>query len=225
MPTRILYVEDEPSLAQIVSESLRSRDFDVTIARDGLEAIGLFKKETFDICVLDIMLPKMDGYSVAEQIIQENSQMPIIFVTAKTQTKDVIRGFEVGGRDYIRKPFSMEELIVRVNNLLQHGKSASEDPEKYTLGLFEFIPKRYELIRDINVISLSERESSLLTLLAAHQNDTCDRRMILKKIWGDDNYYNSRNLDVYINKLRKLLAPDPSLEIVTLKGVGYVFKV
>ena len=227
---RLLYVEDESSLSRIVSESLESRGFNVTTVENGEDALTAFKENEFDICVLDIMLPRLDGYSVAKEMTQMRNDFPIIFLTAKTQTKDVLKGFELGGSDYIRKPFSMEELIVRIHNILgrfngKEGGSDIEQNKRYQFGKFSFDPNRYEISYDSKVIGLSERESSLLHVLCNHMNVPCDRKHILLKIWKDDSYYNSRNLDVYVNKLRKLLSSDPSIEIVTLKGLGYIFKV
>ncbi|MEE9372894.1 MAG: response regulator transcription factor [Saprospiraceae bacterium] len=225
MITKVLYVEDEPSLAQIVSESLVSRGFDVKVATDGLLALDIILKETFDICVLDIMLPNIDGYSLAEKIVEKHPHTPIIFLTAKTQPRDVIKGFDSGGRDYLRKPFSMEELIVRIKNLLSHSSPQPTEPRQYQLGSWIYYPSSYELSRNSITHPLSERESRILHMLCKHSNDTCSRKDILMEIWGDDSFYNSRNLDVYINKLRKLFSTEKSIEIMTLKGVGYIFKI
>ena len=220
-----MYVEDEPALARIVSETLSARGFDVQLAITGKQAIGLATSQSFDICVLDIMLPELDGYSVAKQLKQISNDLPIIFLSAKSQTKDVIKGFEVGGHDYLRKPFSMEELVVRIQNLIDLHKSGGQTRRIFQFGIFVFDPDRYELKYEDRVIQLSEREASILGILLEHKNKTCPRKTILIKTWGDDSYYNSRNLDVYVNKLRKLLSPDHSISIVTLKSVGYLFKV
>ena len=225
MAINVLYVEDEPSLAQIVSESLQTRGYHVSVANDGKESLSLMDRGVYDICVLDIMLPKIDGYSVAKELLEKMPNLPIIFLTAKVQTKDVVKGFESGGRYYIRKPFSMEELIARIENLVNHEENEPGIPECYDFGKFRLYPNRFELKYGYQTIFLSERESRILHLLCRHMNQSCDRRLILKEIWGDDSYYNSRNLDVYINKLRKILSVDKGVEIVTLKGVGYVFKV
>jgi DNA-binding response OmpR family regulator len=179
-----------------------------------------------DICVLDIMLPNQDGYSIAKSIRQQNSSVPIIFVTAKTQTEDLLKGFEVGGNDYLRKPFSMEELIVRVNNLLQlTQRIANSTKENYRLGQFEFIPQRYELRKGNLTKKLSAREAMLLQVLCENKNAVVSRKELLLKVWGDDSFFNSRNMDVYITKLRDYLKEDPSIEIITIKGVGYHFAV
>lgn len=222
--TKVLYVEDEPFLGRIVKESLESRNFEVFMATDGKQAIILYEKCKPDICVLDIMLPVKDGYSIAKEIRQTNAQLPIIFVTAKTQTEDVLKGFEQGGNDYIRKPFSMEELIIRINNLLSLTQKTQRLPhENIPLGAFEFNPSRYELKHRDTVKKLSHREASLLQYLSDNRNATVQRKDILMKLWGDDSFFNSRNLDVYITKLRDYLKDDPSIEIITIKGIGYHF--
>jgi len=178
-----------------------------------------------DICVLDVMLPYKDGYSIAKEIRKADPTIPIIFVTAKTQTEDLLKGFESGGNDYLRKPFSMEELIVRVNNLIKitgNGKQKAQ-PENIAFGIFEFSPLRYELKTASGIRKLSHREASLLQILAENRNGTVQRKDILMKLWGDDSLFNSRNLDVYITKLRDFLKEDSSVEIITIKGVGYQF--
>lgn len=227
MKIKILYVEDEPFLGRIVKESLESREFDVTMLADGKSVSKTVEQVKPDICILDIMLPFKDGYSVAKEIRQSNPGTPIIFVTAKVQTEDVLKGFESGGNDYIRKPFSMEELIVRVQNLLQLTQQQKNIPqaEIIRLGQYEFNPSRYELKREQSVRKLSHREANLLTMLAENRNGTTQRKDILMKIWGDDSFFNSRNLDVYVTKLRDYFKEDPSIEIITIKGVGYHFAV
>jgi len=220
--TRILYVEDEPFLGRIVKESLESRDFEVNMADDGAKALDMFHKISPDICVLDIMLPSKDGYSIAKNIRQINPGVPIIFVTAKTQTEDLLKGFESGGNDYLRKPFSMEELIVRVNNLLNLSKKVKPATSSLLrLGKFEFDLSRYDLKIEGSSRKLSHREAMLLQILVENKNSVVARKDILMKIWGDDSFFNSRNLDVYITKLRDYLKADPGIEIITIKGVGY----
>lgn len=223
---KILYVEDEPFLGRIVKESLESRDFEVHMVTEGNQAVSVYEQVKPDICILDIMLPKKDGYSIAKDIRNLNAQIPIIFVTAKTQTNDLLRGFESGGNDYIRKPFSMEELIVRISNLLtltrQGGQAAKES---IMLGTFEFNVSRYELKHKDHVKKLSHREASLLKILCDNKNATTSRKDILLSVWGDDSFFNSRNLDVYITKLREYLKEDPTIQIITIKGFGYHFAV
>lgn len=226
---KILYVEDEVFLGKIVKESLESRDFQVTMVSDGNEVMQAFASFHPDLVVLDIMLPNRDGYELGTLIREKNTQVPILFLTAKTQTEDLLRGFQAGGNDYIRKPFSMEELIVRIHNLLkltQEGNMSSAVPgeaEKIPIGQYTFFPVKYELRRQEQVRKLSHREAELLKILAQHHNKTLERRLILQQLWGDDSFFNSRNLDVYITRLRDYLRDDPAVQIITLKGVGYQF--
>lgn len=224
MKVKILYVEDEPFLGRIVKESLESRDYEVNMVTDGAQVATAFQKIQPDICVLDVMLPNKDGYSLSKAIRQINPLVPIIFVTAKTQTEDLLKGFESGGNDYLRKPFSMEELIVRVNNLLtMTRKNNPVAAEIISLGRYEFNTQRYELKLDDQSRKLSHREAVLLQILAENKNATISRKDILMRVWGDDSFFNSRNLDVYITKLRDFLKEDPAIEIITIKGVGYHF--
>lgn len=221
---KIVYVEDEPFLGRIVKESLESRDYEVHMVTDGKEVVDKFKLIQPDICVLDIMLPSRDGYSIAQDIRQVNKNTPIIFVTAKTQTEDLIKGFDAGGNDYLRKPFSMEELIVRINNLLHITKKPGDATiDSISIGQFEFAPNRYELKKGDRVRKLSHREAMLLQILCESKNSIASRKDILLRVWGDDSFFNSRNLDVYITKLRDFLKEDPAVEIITIKGVGYRF--
>ncbi len=223
---KILYVEDEPFLGRIVKESLESRDFEVNMVSDGKEALNQFIQSKPAICVLDVMLPNKDGYAIAEAIRKIDADIPIIFVTAKTQTEDLIKGFEFGGNDYLRKPFSIEELIVRINNLLRMSRhSPAPNSETVAIGKLEFLPNRYELRSGGAFRKLSHREAVLLQILSERKNAIVNRKDILMRVWGDDSFFNSRNLDVYITKLREYLKEDPSVEIVTIKGIGYRFVV
>jgi DNA-binding response OmpR family regulator len=222
---RILYVEDELFLGKIVRESLESRDFEVIMESDGARVLDAFKKTTPDICVLDIMLPNKDGFAIADEIRMINEEVPIIFLTAKTQTEDVVKGFSLGGNDYIRKPFSMEELIVRIQNLLRHKTEGNSKIAGgcATIGKYNFQVHRQLLSDGKEERKLSFRESELLKLLYENRDKIIDRKDILNLLWGNDSFFNSRNLDVYITKLRSYLRDDPSLEIITIKGVGYRF--
>jgi len=227
---KVFYVEDEPFLGRIVKESLESRSFEVCMVSDGQRAIPAFEGFHPDICLLDIMLPRKDGYAIAAEIRQRNPRVPIIFLTAKTQTEDVLKGFQTGGNDYIRKPFSMEELIARIQNLLQitqSGKAAAESPSQdpIPIGRYTFLPWKYELRFEAETRKLSHRETELLRILSESRHQVVNRRDILLQIWGDDSFFNSRNLDVYITKLRDYLKADEAIEIVTIKGVGYHFVV
>lgn len=224
---KVLYVEDELFLGKIVKESLESRDHEVVMEGDGAKATGLFKKMKPDICILDIMLPNKDGFTIADEIRELDEDVPIIFLTAKTQTEDVVRGFSLGGNDYIRKPFSMEELIVRIQNLLRSRKEGSQKITGNTVpvGQFTFQLNRQTLSKGTEERKLSFRESELLKLLFENRDRIIDRKEILNLLWGNDSYFNSRSLDVYITKLRGYLKEDPQLEIITIKGVGYRFVV
>ena len=225
MAIKVLYAEDEPFLGRIVKESLESRDFQVTMLDNGGAVVESFKKISPDICVLDIMLPAKDGYTIGTEIRALDPVVPIIFVTAKTQTEDVVKGFQAGGNDYLRKPFSMEELILRIHNLLAltRTQKIGAASDIVYIGKYQFNAMRYELKIDEQVRKLSHREANLLKVLLDNRNGTTERKEILLKIWGDDSFFNSRNLDVYITKLRDYLKGDPSIEIITIKGVGYHF--
>ncbi len=229
---KVFYIEDELFLGRIVKESLESRQFEVKMVSEGQRALQAFTEFQPDICVLDVMLPQKDGYTIATEIRETNPNLPIIFLTAKTQTEDVLKGFQSGGNDYIRKPFSMEELIVRIQNLLKitqssaaSGTATNNGIEPIAIGAYEFSPLRYELKINNKIRKLSHREAELLRILIENRNTVVNRKDILNEIWGDDSFFNSRNLDVYITKLRDYLRDDPGIEILTIKGVGYRFVV
>ena len=223
--TKILYVEDETFLGKIVKESLESRGFSVIMESDGNKALPAFERTSPDVCVLDVMLPNKDGFVIADEIREVNEDVPIIFLTAKTQTEDVVKGFTMGGNDYIRKPFSMEELIVRIQNVL---KKRTDHAEKLTsdvisVGKYQFHLGRQLLKNGNEERKLSFRETELLKILYANREKIIDRKDILNVLWGNDSFFNSRNLDVYIARLRGYLKEDSSLEILTIKGIGYRF--
>jgi DNA-binding response OmpR family regulator len=223
---KVLYVEDELFLGKIVKETLESRGFEVAMETDGAAVLPAFRKEQPDVCILDVMLPNRNGFELAEDIRNENDDIPIIFLTAKTQTEDVVKGFRTGGNDYIRKPFSMEELIVRIENVLRVKKDqtvGSITADSVTMGKYIFNINRQTLIANGEERKLSYRESELLKYLWQNKNAIIDRRDVLNVIWGNDSFFNSRNLDVYITKLRGYLKADSSLEILTIKGIGYRF--
>lgn len=225
MATKVLYIEDELFLGKIVRESLESRGFEVLMESDGAKATDLFKSSKPDICVLDIMLPNKDGFTIADEIRQLDEDVPIIFLTAKVQTEDVVKGFGLGGNDYIRKPFSMEELIVRIQHLLREktGQETRVQGDSVDMGKYHFQLNRQVLSKGKEEKKLSYRESELLKLLYQHRDKIIDRKDILNLLWGNDSFFNSRNLDVYITKLRSYLKEDPALEIITIKGIGYRF--
>ena len=225
MAIKILYVEDELFLGKIVKETLESRGFEVIMESDGALVVDSFKRSQPDICILDVMLPNRSGFELAEDIRKLNDDIPLIFLTAKTQTEDVVKGFKTGGNDYIRKPFSMEELIVRIENALRIKK---ESPSEYTndpvyLGQYSFYQNKQVLAIGELERKLSFRENELLKYFYTHREAVIDRREILNHIWGNDSFFNSRNLDVYITKIRSYLKEDDTLEIITIKGVVYRF--
>jgi two-component system, OmpR family, response regulator VicR len=220
---KVLYVEDEVFLAKIVSETLQGRGYDVILESDGGKALDQFTKEKPDVCVLDIMLPNKDGFAIADEIREKDVHVPIIFLSAKSQTSDVVNGFKTGANDYIRKPFSIEELIVRIENVLKTKSVPPEETEEVQIGEYTFNTKRQTLNHPAEQRKLSYRESELLKLLYENRDKIVERSEILTLLWGSDSFFNSRNLDVYITKLRSYLKHDPSIEIITIKGIGYRF--
>ncbi|MEI7628337.1 MAG: response regulator transcription factor [Bacteroidota bacterium] len=225
MSIKILYVEDELFLGKIVKETLESRGFEVVMETDGADVLRSFEDEQPDICILDVMLPHRSGFEIAEDIRKINDDIPILFLTAKTLTEDLVHGFKIGGNDYIKKPFSMEELIVRIENALRVKK---EEPvtvlgESILIGKYQFHLNKQILRFGTLDKKLSYRETELLKYLYLNSNAIIDRRELLNHIWGNDSFFNSRNLDVYITKIRSYLKEDPNLEIITIKGVGYRF--
>ena len=223
---KVLYVEDEIFLAKIVSETLERRGFEVVMESDGGVAVQRFRDSQPDVCVLDIMLPNKDGFDIADEIRELNNEVPIIFLSAKSAAEDVVNGFKVGANDYIRKPFSMEELIVRIEHVLKRTTPLKEgDADEIQLGQYNYNSRRQTLTYDGEERKLSYRESELLRLLYQNKDAIVERRDILNLLWGSDSFFNSRNLDVYITKLRNYLKQDPTLQIITVKGVGYRFVV
>lgn len=230
MKKKVLYVEDEPNLGKIVNDTLKLQGFEVVWETDGANVMGHFNTFIPDICVLDIMLPNTDGYELCQLIKSKYPQLPIIFLTAKVATEDLVKGFEAGGTDYMRKPFSIEELIVRINNQLflqgiNQGNTPSHQNEKIIIGKYTYWPQRYELQAPSGTISLSNREGELLQMMAGKGSQIIERKELLQKIWGDDSFFNSRNLDVYVKKLRNYFSEDESIDIQTLRGKGYLFLV
>lgn len=227
MPIKVLYVEDELFLGKIVKETLETRGFEVIMESDGADVIRSFEDEQPDICILDVMLPNRSGFELAEDIRKLNDDVPVIFLTAKTQTEDVIQGFKIGGNDYIRKPFSIEELIVRIENVLRVRKEdlPADIGDSIVMGKYNFYLNKQLLSNGSGERKLSYREAELIKYLYQNRNAVIDRRELLNHIWGNDSFFNSRNLDVYITKIRGYLKDDPILEIITIKGVGYRFVV
>ncbi|MBS1733604.1 MAG: response regulator transcription factor [Bacteroidetes bacterium] len=223
MGIKILYTEDELFLGKIVKESLESRGFEVLMEADGNKVLAHFTAMKPAVCVLDVMLPNKDGFSIAEEIRKLDADVPIIFLTAKTQTEDLVKGFKTGGNDYIRKPFSMEELIIRIENVLKKKPHTPAESPEVSIGDYVFQSHRQVLKHETEEKKLSFRETELLKMLYYNRDRIIDRKDILNLLWGNDNFFNSRNLDVYITRLRSYLKKDDSLQIITVKGVGYRF--
>ena len=217
---KLILAEDEPALALIIKESLETRNFEVLHCKDGEEALAAFTKSKVDILVLDVMMPKKDGFSVAKDVRKMDKKIPIIFLTAKSQTQDVVEGFTSGGNDYLKKPFSMEELIVRIHALLGRINPHKAE-EKIELGNYTFDFTKQTLHLDELIITLTHREAELLSLLIENKNEILDRSIVLKKIWGTDDFFNGRSMDVFITKLRKKLNLDPNIQIINVRGQGY----
>ncbi len=217
---KLLLAEDEPSLGLIVKETLETRNFEVCYANDGNEALEFYRAEKPDILVLDVMMPKKDGFTLAQEIREDDKLIPIIFLTAKSQTKDVLEGFSSGGNDYLKKPFSMEELIVRINALLDRV-SLKTNHEQIQIGGYMFNYTKQSLSLNESSILLTHRESELLFHLYQKKNEVLDRTYILNKLWGNDDFFNARSMDVFISKLRKKLQEDVNVQIVNIRGFGY----
>jgi DNA-binding response OmpR family regulator len=219
---RVLLLEDELQLARIISETLTGRGFTVTHFNNGRDGLDAVCKSEFDICVADVMMPFMDGFRFVKELRKANQILPVLFLTSRSQDQDVAEGYTSGGNDYLRKPFSLEELIFRINELLK--RKVNRNPsEPMPIGNFTFYSLRQELVnqQDGNIIRLSYRESELLQLLIEHKNQLLDRRTTLLKLWGDDNPFHARTMDVFISKLRKHFFADKSIEIINLRGKGY----
>lgn len=220
---RILYVEDEVFMARIVSDTLKDKGYEVAMLHDGNDVVRQFIQHKPDVCLFDVMLPGKDGFTLADEIREIDHNVPIIFLTAKSEVRDVVAGFKIGGNDYVRKPFSMEELLVRIENLLRGKQQPQVSQEEVQLGRLAFNIRRQTLTGEGEERKLSYRESELLRLLVEQENNIVERRDILILLWGSDSFFNSRTLDVYITKLRGYLRADPTLEIITIKGIGYKF--
>jgi DNA-binding response OmpR family regulator len=217
---KILLAEDEASLGMIVKESLESRDFQVFLTENGVQALEMYQNEKPDILVLDVMMPKKDGFTLAKEIRQENKRIPILFLTAKSQTNDVLEGFQIGGNDYLKKPFSMEELIVRIKSLLNRIEFQT-NLEAIDIGKYQFNFTKQTLSINEKIFQLTSREAELLFQLSEKKNELLDRTFILNKLWGNDDFFNARSMDVFISKLRKKLQYDPNIQIINVRGFGY----
>ena len=216
----ILYVEDELSLGKITNDTLNKNGFNVIWAKDGKEALEIILKSKIDIAVIDIMMPKLDGFNLVIEIRKTNNLLPILFLTARVLTEDVIKGFEIGGNDYMKKPFSIEELIIRIKELVKRNK-ISNPLNTYLIGKYTFNYVRMEITLQDQKISLTHRENEIIKRLYLKTNEIVSRTEILIDLWGDDSYYNGRSLDVFITKIRKYFSEDQSIAIKNIRGVGY----
>lgn len=221
---KILIAEDEQMLAEILSDTLSDRNFDVHLAYDGIQALDMVRKDTFDVIVSDIMMPNLDGYSLAKKLRSEGYNTPILFLTALSATEDVVKGFETGANDFLRKPFAIDELIVRVRALAGRLEMQESASSSYKIGRFEFIPASRTLKGGQTETLLPAREAEVLFRLCRDAGRTVNTSALLKELWGDDNYFNLRSFNVYITRLRNHFKADPTVEIESVRGVGYRLK-
>ncbi|MCY1636049.1 response regulator transcription factor RprY [Marinifilum sp. D737] len=220
---KILLAEDDANLGLLLKEYLIAKNYNTTLCEDGDKAYDEFLKNPYDLCIFDIMMPHRDGFTLAKDIRLINSEIPIIFLTAKSMKEDVLEGFKLGADDYMTKPFSMEELLVRIEAVLRRtsGVKPENNQEEFKLGRYTFDAKKQYLVDGDETIKLTTKESELLKLLCNNVNKVLERNLALKTIWSDDNYFNARSMDVYITKLRKHLKEEPSIEIINVHGKGY----
>lgn len=222
---KILLVEDDPNFGAILKDYLMLNDFEVTLAKNGMEGFEKFKKDNFDLCILDVMMPYKDGYTLAKEIREKNKDIPLIFLTAKSMKEDVLKGYKVGADDYLNKPFDSEVLLMKIKAIMQRKQSENKTDNtkfEFTIGRFHLNSKlRFLTFGDTEPIKLSPKENELLKMLALHENDLMPRELALTKIWRDDNYFTSRSMDVYIAKLRKYLKLDEDVEILNIHGEGF----
>ena len=223
-PIRVLLCEDDPNLGKLLSDYLNAKGFVTTWAQDGAEGVKTFFRGTFDFIILDVMMPRKDGFEVAIEIRKESKQIPILFLSARSMKEDTFEGFKVGADDYMTKPFSMEELLVRINAILRRTSSLPQEGEEVTefsVGVFEFDYNLQQIHLNGNTTRLTTKENELLFLLVRHKNGLLERNHALSAIWGDANYFNGRSMDVYIAKLRKHLREDDRIEILNVHGKGF----
>lgn len=221
--SKILLVEDDTNLGMVLKQYLEINDYNVVLERDGILGLAAFRREKFDLCLLDIMMPKMDGFTLAEEIRNINPDIPLFFISAKSVKDDIIKGYKLGADDYIVKPFDSELLLLKIKAILKRNEEDVKERESktYTLGSYHFNPKLRELTLNKETCVLSPKESELLEMLCEYINDLLPREQALKKIWGSDTYFNGRSMDVYIAKLRKYLKDDSNIEIVNIHGNGF----
>lgn len=221
--SRLLVVEDDPNLGDILQEYLSMKGYDTTLCRDGEEGWSKFKKDKFDLAILDIMMPKKDGFTLGKEIKKVQEDLPIIYLTAKNLKDDIIEGLRIGADDYITKPFSMEELLLRIAAILRRTQKSSEVQglKVYNFGHFELHYDEQYIKSPSGIHKLTSKENELLRLLASELNKLVNRSHALKQIWGDDSYFNARSMDVYLSKIRKILKEDPKVQIITVHGEGF----
>ena len=221
--SKILLCEDDTNLGMVLKNYLELNDYDVTLERDGRLGLAAFQREKYDICLLDVMMPNMDGFKVAEEIRDINPDVPLFFLSAKTMKEDIIQGYKLGADDYITKPFDSEVLLLKIKAIIKRNEEIHREEvnAEYDLGKYHFNPRLRELTADGKTSTLSPKENELLKMLADYKNDLLPREAALKKIWGSDTYFNGRSMDVYIAKLRKYLKEDEKLEIVNIHGNGF----
>lgn len=219
---KLLLAEDDDNLGLLLNNFLKAKNFEVELARNGKLALEAFNNGTFDFVILDVMMPEIDGFGVAKEIRAVDKDVPILFLTAKAMKEDKLEGFSIGGDDYLTKPFSMEELLARINAILKRSKSEdNSEAANFTIGKFKFDADKRILSYNGDENKLTTKENHLLKLLAKNQNNVLDRQAALRAIWGDDNYFNGRSMDVYIAKLRKMLKEDEAIEIMNVHGKGF----
>ena len=225
--TKILLVEDDPNLGQLLQEYLTLKNFTTDLARDGEIGLQFYIKNKYDACILDVMMPKKDGFTLAKEIRMENGEIPIIFLTARSMKEDTLEGLRIEADDYLTKPFSMEELLLRLKAILKRTKAKENDEESkvFYIGMYEFDTIHQSLKINGGSIRLTSKETDLLKLLCININQVLERSAALNLIWRDDTYFNARSMDVFIAKLRKYLKEDPSIEIVNIHGTGYRLQV
>ena len=220
---KILLCEDDTNLGMVLKNYLELNDYEVILERDGRLGLAAFQREKFDICLLDVMMPNMDGFALAEEIRDINPDVPLFFLSAKTMKDDIIQGYKLGADDYITKPFDSEVLLLKIKAILKRNEEMHREEvnAEFDMGKYHFNPRLRELSIDGKVQVLSPKENELLKMLCEYKNDLLSREVALKKIWGSDTYFNGRSMDVYIAKLRKYLKEDPALEIVNIHGNGF----
>lgn len=222
----ILVAEDDENLGTLLNTFLKNKGFSTVLARDGKEAFDRFNSEKFAFCILDVMMPKMDGFALAKEIRELDKRIPILFLTAKAMKDDKLQGFEAGADDYLTKPFAMEELLARITAIMRRvEQKTGQDSEFYMLGAIKYEPSLRILHLSEGEKKLTTKENQLLELLVKNENDILDRQATLRAVWGDDNYFNGRSMDVYIAKLRKLLREEARIEIMNIHGKGFKFLV